>query len=50
MRIKTLEPSDVELFYSFRLRGLMENPEAFGSTFAEESVMSALAARRQLER
>jgi RimJ/RimL family protein N-acetyltransferase len=41
MRIRTLEPSDAELFYSFRLRGLRENPEAFGSTFAEESVMSA---------
>lgn len=41
MRIRTLAPSDVELFYSFRLRGLMENPEAFGSTFAEESVMPA---------
>jgi RimJ/RimL family protein N-acetyltransferase len=39
MRIRTLEPPDVELFYSFRLRGLRENPEAFGSTFAEESVM-----------
>src|SRR5215213_7015563 len=41
MRIRTLEPSDVELFYSFRLRGLKENPEAFGSTYAEESVISA---------
>lgn len=41
MRIRTLEPSDVELFYSFRLRGLRENPEAFGSTFEEESAMSA---------
>ena len=41
MRIRTLEPSDVELFYSIRLRGLRENPEAFGSTFAEESAMSA---------
>ncbi len=41
MRIRTLEPSDAELFYSFRLRGLRENPEAFGSTFAEESVMPA---------
>jgi RimJ/RimL family protein N-acetyltransferase len=40
MRIRTLEPSDVELFHSFRLRGLRENPEAFGSTYAEESVMS----------
>jgi len=39
MRIRTLEPPDAELFYSFRLRGLKENPEAFGSTFAEESVM-----------
>ena len=41
MRIRTLEPSDVGLFHSFRLRGLRENPEAFGSTFAEESVMPA---------
>jgi RimJ/RimL family protein N-acetyltransferase len=41
MRIRALEPSDVELFYPFRLRGLRESPEAFGSTFAEESVMSA---------
>ncbi len=29
------------MFYAFRLRGLREDPEAFGSTFAEESVMSA---------
>jgi GNAT superfamily N-acetyltransferase len=41
MRIRTLEPSDAELFYSFRLRGLKETPEAFGSTFAEESVIPA---------
>jgi len=41
MRIRILEPSDVELYYAFRLRGLKESPEAFGSTFAEESVMSA---------
>jgi ribosomal protein S18 acetylase RimI-like enzyme len=40
MKIRKLEPSDVELFHSFRLRGLRENPEAFGSTFAEESNMS----------
>lgn len=40
-----LEPTDAELFYSFRLRGLRENPEAFGSTFAEESVMPAEARR-----
>jgi RimJ/RimL family protein N-acetyltransferase len=45
MRIRSLEPSDAELFYSFRLRGLRENPEAFGSTFAEESVMPAEARR-----
>ena len=45
MRIRTLEPPDVELFYPFRLRGLQENPEAFGSTFAEESAMSAEARR-----
>src|SRR5215213_6414224 len=45
MRIRTLEPPDVELFYSLRLRGLRENPEAFGSTFAEESAMSAEARR-----
>lgn len=45
MRIRTLEPSDAELFYSFRLRGLKENPEAFGSTFAEESVIPSEARR-----
>ena len=45
MRIRTLEPSDVGLFHSFRLRGLREDPEAFGSTFEEESVMSAEARR-----
>jgi RimJ/RimL family protein N-acetyltransferase len=39
MRIRTLEPSDAELFRSFRLRGLRENPEAFGSTYEEESIM-----------
>ena len=33
------------MFYPFRLRGLRENPEAFGSTFAEESVMPAEARR-----
>lgn len=45
MRIRALEPSDLELFYSFRLRGLRENPEAFGSTFAEESAMTVEARR-----
>ena len=43
MRIRTLEPADVELFYSFRLRGLRDNPEAFGSTYAEESDLPAEA-------
>jgi len=45
MRIRTLEPADLELFYSFRLRALRESPEAFGSTFAEESIMPAEARR-----
>ena len=45
MRIRTLGPADVELFYDFRLRGLRESPEAFGSTYGEESVMSAEARR-----
>lgn len=45
MRIRALEPSDLELFHSFRLRGLRENPEAFGSTFEEESVTPAEARR-----
>jgi RimJ/RimL family protein N-acetyltransferase len=40
MRIRVLASSDVELFYPFRLRGLKEHPEAFGSTFAEESHQS----------
>ena len=46
MRIRALEPSDLELFYALRLRGLRESPEAFGSTFAEESVMPAEERRR----
>ena len=41
MRIRALEPADLELFHSFRLSGLRESSEAFGSTFAEESVMPA---------
>ena len=29
------------MFHSFRLQGLLESPEAFGSTYEEESVLSA---------
>jgi GNAT superfamily N-acetyltransferase len=39
MEVRPLEASEAELFHAFRLRGLRECPEAFGSTFEEESVM-----------
>lgn len=48
MEIRTLEPTEAELFHSFRLRGLKESPEAFGSTYAEESGMSPEEVRRRL--
>lgn len=37
MEVRPLEKSEAELFHSFRLRGLRECPEAFGSTFEEEA-------------
>ncbi len=37
MEIRTLTEADVEVFWQVRLRGLRENPEAFGSSY-EESV------------
>lgn len=40
MEIRPLEKSEAELFHSFRLRGLRECPEAFGSTYEEESVQT----------
>jgi ribosomal protein S18 acetylase RimI-like enzyme len=37
LQISRLEPSDAALFREIRLEGLKTNPEAFGSTFEEES-------------
>lgn len=37
MEVRPLESSESELFHAFRLRGLRECPEAFGSTYEEES-------------
>jgi RimJ/RimL family protein N-acetyltransferase len=45
MKVRLLEPTEAEHFRSFRLRGLKESPEAFGSTYAAESVLSAEEAR-----
>lgn len=47
MKIRSLEITEAELFHAFRLRGLKESPEAFGSTYAEESVMSPEETRRR---
>jgi RimJ/RimL family protein N-acetyltransferase len=48
MKIRSLEPTDAELFHTFRLSGLKDSPEAFGSTYAEESAMSPDEVRRRL--
>lgn len=40
MEVRPLQTLEAELFHSFRLRGLRECPEAFGSTFEEESVLT----------
>ena len=40
MQIRPLEPSEAELFHTFRLQGLRESPEAFSSTYEEESALS----------
>jgi RimJ/RimL family protein N-acetyltransferase len=45
MRVRRLEPTEVALLHSFRLRGLKESPEAFGATYEEESTMSEEAVR-----
>lgn len=37
MNVRRLELSEAELFNAFRLRGLSESPEAFGSTYEEEA-------------
>lgn len=37
MEIRLLTPSDAAAFQALRLRALRESPEAFGSTYAEES-------------
>lgn len=45
MNVRPLEPAEAELFNAFRLRGLKESPEAFGSTYEEEAAIPAEAAR-----
>lgn len=37
MIVRPLAPADAEDFRALRLRGLRENPEAFGSTYDEEA-------------
>src|SRR5437868_3547487 len=46
MDIRKLTESDAEAFWDFRLRGLRESPEAFGSSY-EESVLIPLASVAQ---
>jgi ribosomal protein S18 acetylase RimI-like enzyme len=36
MLVRLLNPSDAESHHALRLRGLKENPEAFGSSYEEE--------------
>lgn len=38
--VKILDESDAKLYQDLRLRGLMTNPEAFGSTYERESKFS----------
>ena len=38
MHLRRLEPPDAALYRAFRLRGLQEHPEAFTSSFEEESL------------
>ena len=51
MDIRQLQPEDASLFHALRLRGLLEAPTAFGSSYAEEvdtpvsTVASRLTAR-----
>ena len=47
INLRPLDLSAAELFHAFRLRGLQESPAAFGSTYAEESVMTAEEVRRR---
>jgi ribosomal protein S18 acetylase RimI-like enzyme len=42
MEIRLLTESDVDAFWAVRLRGLKEDPEAFGSSY-EESVVTPIA-------
>jgi ribosomal protein S18 acetylase RimI-like enzyme len=42
MEIRLLTESDVEAFWAVRLRGLKEDPDAFGSSY-EESVVTPIA-------
>ena len=37
LHLRRLEPSDAALYRAFRLRGLQDHPEAFTSSFEEES-------------
>ena len=40
VHIRQLVPGDAEAFQALRLHGLQESPEAFGSTYAEEEILS----------
>ena len=49
MTIERLNKTHVDLYQALRLQGLKENPEAFGSSFEEESLMDLDFFKKRLE-
>jgi RimJ/RimL family protein N-acetyltransferase len=48
-QIRRLAPEDAVVYQVLRLRGLLESPSAFGSSYAEESALSSDFVRSRLE-
>jgi ribosomal protein S18 acetylase RimI-like enzyme len=48
MQLRRLEPPDAPLYRAFRLRGLLDHPDAFTSSFEEESQRPLTDAERRL--
>ncbi|GHG91125.1 GNAT family N-acetyltransferase [Comamonas sp. JC664] len=49
LAVRRLVPEDVEAFRALRLRGLLESPEAFGASHAEDAALPLDAMRGWLE-